>query len=617
MSWWKRLSRRGSKAPAPATASDGALERRTGTAEFEAFIAYAEFESGENLAHGAEHLANLLTHEPGRQDWLDLARRYAERAGGRVDEVLLPETEHHYASTEALRALFWAWQGRLPDAVDRLLQAQTALPSTDYLNTWALDWFEPAGALESLPSNLQLRLFGNVISRFPEASMSRARQLRDARRWAALSARVVTSDELRQQWPMLRLGLLRRAGEFEEALRLAGPLAEIQDWFTAVARGLVLRQMSCPDDAEHAFRKAIDMRPDDISAYLEAADTWLDCEGWAAARGWYEDVLRREPGHAWAQPSLFYCQWKESADDARLEQVTGLACEGNERAKSLWFRARGALPEPQDASANVLRQLRDQFIQAGKPVDPGGNISLRVSSLEAPSNALAFRLELASHGRAECDISILAENIPSPDPRQAVEPVEYPLWRYEVDQATPALPPPPVHILETVSALALEAYSPPKNWARASHVADALNEDEVLQVFACIVHPPTIPDGCAQSLSALTWLTRVQVVAMQIIAQHGIDWEGSLRRSLLYSALLGPSDWATIAAIRALAWVSVTQRANALDIHQHFERLEAWRPDSGYCCWLAPLYQSWLEVPILSDRERETLNGKIKELNDE
>ncbi|MFE4568371.1 hypothetical protein ACFRMO_38575, partial [Streptomyces anulatus] len=68
---------------------------------------------------------------------------------------------------------------------------------------------------------------------------------------------------------------------------------------------------------------------------------------------------------------------------------------------------------------------------------------------------------------------------------------------------------------------------------------------------------------------------------MQIIAQYGGDWEGSIRRSLLYSALLGPSDWATIAAIRALAWISVAQRATALDIHRHFEKLEGWRPDSG------------------------------------
>ncbi|WP_459204333.1 hypothetical protein ACQVRV_17350 (plasmid) [Ralstonia pseudosolanacearum] len=617
MSWWKRFSRKGSKAPALATTSDDAIELRTGTAEFEAFIAFAEIESGEKLAHGAEHLADLLTYAPSRPEWLDLARRYAERAGDRADEVLLPETERHYASTEALRALFWAWQGRLVEAVDRLLQAQTVLQSTDYLNTWALEWLEPAGALESLPSSLQMRLFGSVISRTPEASMSGARQLHDARRWAAISARVVPSDELRQQWPMLRLGLLRRAGEFEEALRLAGPLAEIQDWFTAVARGLVLRQMSCPEDAEHAFRKAVGMRPDDISAYLEAADTWLDCERWSAARGWYEDVLRREPDHAWAQPSLFYCQWKETADDARLEQVISLAREGNERANSLWFQARGALPEPQDACANILRQLREQFIQTGNPVDPDGNIRLRVSSLEAPSNALALRLELASHGRAECDVSILAESIPSPDPRQSVEPVKYPLWRYEGDQPTPTLPPPPVHILATVSTLALEPYSPQENWARASHVAVALTEDEVLQVFACIVHPPAIPDGRAQSLSALTWLTRVQMVAMQIIAQHGIDWENSLRRNLLYSALLGPSDWATTAAIRALVWVSVTQRAHALDIHQHFERLEAGRANSGYCCWIGPLYQSWLELPILSDREREALDRKFKEVNDE
>ncbi|MFE4015810.1 hypothetical protein ACFXP1_39070, partial [Streptomyces sp. NPDC059112] len=122
-------------------------------------------------------------------------------------------------------------------------RGKEALPTTDYLNAWAREWIEPAGALESLPSNLQIRLFGNVISRTPEASMSGHYQLLDARRWAAISARVVPASEFRLQWTMLRLGLLRRAGEFEEALRLAGPLADIQDWFTAVGRGLVLRQM--------------------------------------------------------------------------------------------------------------------------------------------------------------------------------------------------------------------------------------------------------------------------------------------------------------------------------------------------------------------------------------
>ncbi|VWD42365.1 hypothetical protein BCO71033_04694 [Burkholderia contaminans] len=614
MSWWKPFSRKGTKVPAPAIASEKALELRTGTSEFEAFIAFAEIESGENLPHGAKHLAALLTYAPARPEWLHLARRYAQRAGDRADEVLLPETEHRYASTEALRALLWAWQGRLSEAVDRLLHAQEALPTTDYLNAWAREWIEPAGALESLPSNLQIRLFGNVISRTPEASMSGHYQLRDARRWAAISARVVPASEFRQQWSMLRLGLLRRAGEFEEALRLAGPLADIQDWFAAVGRGLVLRQMSRPDDAEHAFRKAVGMRPDDLSAYLEAADTWLDCEGWAAARGWYEAVIQQEPEHPWARPSLLYCQWKESADDTRLAQLIGLAGEGNERANSLWFRAQGALPEPQDACANILRELRDQLIRAGTPVDSGENINIRVSSLEAPSNALALRLELASHGRTQCNVSIHAEAIPSPDPRQPVEPVEYALWHYEEDQAAPALPPPPLHIRETVSALALEPYFPPRNWAQASHVAATLNEEAILQVFACIVHPPAIPAGRKESLSALAWLTRVQMVVMQIIAQYGGDWEGSIRRSLLYSALLGPSDWATIAAIRALAWISVAQRATALDIHRHFEKLEGWRPDAGHCCWLGPLYQSWVDLPILFDDERETLNRKFKEL---
>ena len=77
-------------------------------------------------------------------------------------------------------------------------------------------------------------------------------------------------------------------------------------------------------------------------------------------------------------------------------ELTELARQGNQRARQLYHQLRStALPEPADASANVLRQIRESLLKEDAPTG-AGTMSLRLSCLEAPSNALAFRLEMAA-----------------------------------------------------------------------------------------------------------------------------------------------------------------------------------------------------------------------------
>lgn len=619
MSWWKRFLR--TPHATPATDSDhdvpespeatgGSIELRQGTAEYEHFITLAELEQG-NLVHGAEHLAELLRYAPGNPEWLALAEQYRARVGRPADAELLPIGEQRYYASEALRSWLMAREERLPEAVDLLLQVIDVAPGTDYLNAWALGWLEPAGALERLDPALQMRLFSRVIQATPEAREASVRQLTAARRWAALAGRVTPSSDLAAQWPMLHIGLLRRAACFEQALALADPARAEQDWHLAVARGLLLRQQGRAAEADIAFSLAVRQQPEEISAYLEAGDTWLEQRGWAQASGWYEQVLARQPEHDWAQPSLDYCQWRASGDDARLQRVIDAARAGNERAYQLWFLAAGAPPEPSDASANVLRQIREKLLEGAFSGSANDRISLRTSSLEAPSNTLAIALELAAHGLTGCTVEVTTEAIAHPDPRQPLGPVDHLLWRYEGDQPRPALPPPGERVSALIAGLAAQPYAR-SNWAQASHVAAGLGEDEALQVLACLVHPPAVPD---RSTPALVWLTRVQTAAAQVLAQLDGGWEGSRRSALLLSALFGPTDWTTVAAIRALTTLVQEEPAHALAIHTAFDQLERQRPDAGYCCWLEPLYECWQQLPLLADHEREALQGKLAELH--
>src|SRR5437667_7145943 len=64
----------------PSIDERAALELREGSPEFDEFIARAELESGSNLPHGAEHLANLLIVDPAHPRWRELLQRYLAAA---------------------------------------------------------------------------------------------------------------------------------------------------------------------------------------------------------------------------------------------------------------------------------------------------------------------------------------------------------------------------------------------------------------------------------------------------------------------------------------------------------------------------------------------------------
>lgn len=327
----------------------------------------------------------------------------------------------------------------------------------------------------------------------------------------------------------------------------------------------------------------------------------------------------RRPPHAWAEPSFWYGQWKRTGDAQWIEQVIAQAKAGNERAHALWFRAFGALPEPNDAMANMLRKASDTLRQP-RPMKEknkaAGQFKVIVSSLEAPGNLLAVQMELAAAGQLNPDITYVVESVPTPDPRDPVSPVPHPLWRYEGTLPAPALSPPSEDIRQRIAELARSEFDPAVNWAAASLLALEFGpeapHDRSLEILACMVHPPAL----SPNVHALAWLPRVQLAVAQVLAQLDTGWEGSRRRELLLSALFGPSDWSTSAAIHALAWIGENEPTHALDIHQCFQQLEQSGPDAGYCCWIGTLYRCWQDLPLLSEQEREDLKQKLAQLDD-
>jgi hypothetical protein len=267
----------------------------------------------------------------------------------------------------------------------------------------------------------------------------------------------------------------------------------------------------------------------------------------------------------------------------------------------------GSLSESADAGANYLRQLRERWVngEPGKWAEPGADMEIDFSSIEAPSNRLAMALELAAFGFSP-NLKRTIASIPKPDPREPATKVRYRIWRYEGAEPYPALPPPSATVAMHIAALAAGTYESGKSWAQASHVAEALGVVHVEDLLAVMVHPPALPPGC----HALQWLLRVQQAAAEVLGQIDEGWLDSERRKALLSLLHGPGDWTTCAAINVLSRIARDEPAYALDILNCFALQEKYIPQEGSWDWPALLYEAWLINPLLTDEERKDLERK-------
>jgi hypothetical protein len=258
-----------------------------------------------------------------------------------------------------------------------------------------------------------------------------------------------------------------------------------------------------------------------------------------------------------------------------------------------------------DATANILRQVREMM--EGPPEKrPSGSFKVTVSSLEAPSNVLAFRLDMAAFG-SDLRMTMNVQRVPAPDPRVPIAPVKYQLWDYTGTDPSPALPAPSEEVTSAIADVAAIGREDLR-WAAASRTAEHLGPQRAGDILAVMVHPPPVPTG----ERALAWLPRVQRAAAEVIAWVDSGWDGSARAEALLSVLHGPQDWATVAAIRVLARLGRENQRYSPDIHDAFGVLADHRPDSGDCCWERPLYRAWLSMPHLFEKERKDLEKRLR-----
>lgn len=252
------------------------------------------------------------------------------------------------------------------------------------------------------------------------------------------------------------------------------------------------------------------------------------------------------------------------------------------------------LPEPSDATVNLLRQV----IERQAPID---RFEIELSSLESPSARLAVeRYQIENFGRA--DLSVRIQQVQQPDPRLPTGPVDFVLWRYEGTDPRPAIGPPADDVARAVAELAAQPFHADRWWDQASELADTLDTGDLKDLLGTMVHPPPRPEA----FPIWVWLQRVQVAAAFAIAHFGPGWEGSPRQQVLFTVARGPLDWTVEAAIVALAQIARREPDTVRDIAALYLELLESLPSPGGIPYLQALLICAQRLPtpdrVLQDR---------------
>lgn len=567
------------------------------------FEIYKAARSDGDFQHALYHMACALSTDPANAEWLGSLDEWIDSGEDLLPFV--PVEDNNYFAVIAVRAYIYARVNNFNAAFGLLGQVIKVKPEVPYL-VWVSEWEPRMAGVDQIEADTIIvfvsavmrsvdLMAGNERRKVLAALVSLLRRMCEARPKAYMLFWLLSSMYRRQEDVLAAFAAAKTAYKLNKC------------WNTAIGMALCFKAQGNIRKAAGFFKKAGRLDPGNEAGYLDLGDLYLEHGLYKKALKAYGKAAIIRPGHEWAVPSILYCEYMIKQDAERLGKIEAYckANASNGRARQLLKPLLPGselpfvdyIPEPQEATINVLRQVAEQNLD----LECGGTISLTINHLEAPSAIRAFELYLNKFGKSSHPpkLNLTVENVPEPDPRQAVAENGAVLWHYEGGHAQPAMPQPSGQAADAVRRLAATPYQIEDWYRTAGEVAQSLTLAHLPDLFAVLTHPPEPPE----QIASWRWLQRVQYAAVFLMAQLSPTKPSEPLLSLCY----GQADWPVNAALTVLAYQAQGDPELEQTVSELCLRLMERIPDEGYCFFTYALLCSWLRLPSIDEKLREQL----------
>lgn len=527
-----------------------------------------------------------------------------------------------HVATAAGRARVLMMSNRLPDALELLGHVLDVAPALGYLD-WVRRWLAQPQIVAQLPWEL---LAQSVVSPALHMVVGIAMPPRpDDRRLPSVHAAAEIFRVLLGRFgdeSVLHTALamaLRRLGDPNATLTAAdeGVRRFPNNWGLRTAFMNAFADAGRPDDALAQARIALQIDAGDFSPLHDAAQAFLQANRPAEAVPLFQELTARSPGYPDADACLHFARFKATPnpDDHRALMYMrdrrphsgDVQRMANEIEPPVAFV--NMLPGPGDAAANYGREIATELGHVFRCCGQGASVTFTIRSKypESPSAQLAFDLAMRSFGAESAKMIVEVERMPTPDPRADKGPVPMPIYSLQNGAVRPiyaSADPQAQHAVGSIAYLPFrkDAWDP-----AAFHAAQQLGPTGATAILAVVTNPPAPPPD----FDGITWMYRCQIAAALILSHMG-PWESGPARGALYSLASGPSDWASSAAIIALAWRAGDSPTVRNEVIGAFQWLRSIIPTEGFTPWEEALANSWLGMGNHADNESADLTAWIE-----
>jgi hypothetical protein len=388
--------------------------------------------------------------------------------------------------------------------------------------------------------------------------------------WLELARAAAARPEITAQPLAVLSGLARRIGSVDEAIAWceraetmdAEGVAEGEYRVGAVMLGFALRTAGRTQEAIAAWRRALQLDPDNIDLHIDLAETCMQEQDHEQAVVWAEREAERDPRHLKPKAVRLAALHAQSdfTDNAPLAALQQLARDNPDHSypRRLIREARrarswlGGVPWPTEAMSRLLDRMLEGRLPSQAPYTDVPRIS--ISGIESPSPTAVLRAffpRLAVEVVGAAGAAAARSDVREPMSTAFGEPV----WRYQGTEAAAAPDPPGGE-----AARRLRVVAESGNWNDPLDAHDraaelrGLTADELLGL---VTHIPLPSDEAWQERwggGPAYWARLAQGWACLGVLYLDEDeaWQGSKRRTVLMRLLFGPEDWCVDAAAFAL-----------------------------------------------------------------